>query len=149
MDLFNRNYQKNRINHFYLANYNYEKNYGGQMYHKEMACRTRPRIIPQTQIFSYGRSIFVCHIWPKHFRLLWFMPTLDVSSPWEEAWLRKQRWSRKKPKLMARLRQFFGTALQNRLQLIWEKLSRWASLINLFWNFPTAFIWLTYLLALF
>ena len=45
---------------------------------KEMACRTRLRITPQTQIFSNGWSIFVCHIRHKQFRFLWFIPSLGV-----------------------------------------------------------------------
>ena len=40
------------------------------------------RITLQTQSFCYSQSIFVCHIRPKHFRLLWFMPSLGVHSPW-------------------------------------------------------------------
>ena len=35
----------------------------------------------QNTFFSYYRSIFVCQIWPKHFRFLWFMPSLGVRSP--------------------------------------------------------------------
>ena len=50
------------------------------MHNKDMACRTWPRIIYQSQIFNYGRSIFLCHFRPKHFRFLWFMPSLGVRS---------------------------------------------------------------------
>ena len=50
------------------------------MHDKDMACRTWPRIISQSQIFNYGRSIFLCHLRPKHFRFLWFMPSLGVRS---------------------------------------------------------------------
>ena len=56
--------------------------HGGRMHDKGMAWSTRPRITPQTQIFSYGRSIFVCHIRPKFFIFLWFMPSLGVRSLW-------------------------------------------------------------------
>ena len=45
------------------------------------ACRTRPMITPQTQIFSYGQSTFVYYIRPKHFRFLWFMPSLHNGRP--------------------------------------------------------------------
>ena len=43
------------------------------------------RITLQTQIFSHGQSLFVCHIMPKHFRFFWFMPSLGVHSLWA-AW---------------------------------------------------------------
>jgi hypothetical protein len=43
-----------------------------------MACATWPRITPQTQNFSYDQNIFVCQIRPKHFRFLWFLPSLVV-----------------------------------------------------------------------
>ena len=50
----------------------------GRIDDKEMACIPRPRITPQTQIFSYNQSIFVCHIQPKYLGFLWFVPSLGV-----------------------------------------------------------------------
>ena len=61
--------------------------HGGQMHDKKMACRTRPRITPQKQIFSYSQIIFVCHIRPKQFRFIWFMASLGVCNPWAFQWM--------------------------------------------------------------
>jgi hypothetical protein len=38
-----------------------------------------------TSNFNYSRSIFVCHIWPKHSRFLWFYAFIWVCSPWYRA----------------------------------------------------------------
>ena len=52
--------------------------YEGQISDKEMACRARPIIMPQFQIFTYCWNVFVYHICPKHFIFLWFMSSLGV-----------------------------------------------------------------------
>ena len=44
------------------------------------ADRARLRITPQTQIL--GRSTNVCHVWPNHFRFVWFKSLLGIRSPW-------------------------------------------------------------------
>ena len=62
------------------------KSHEGRIDGKKLVCWTWPRITPQAQIVCYGRRIFVCHIWPKHFRFLWCMPSLGVHSPW--SWLK-------------------------------------------------------------
>ena len=41
-----------------------------------MAYQTQSKIRPKSQILIYGRSIFVCHIEPKHFLFLWFIGCL-------------------------------------------------------------------------
>jgi hypothetical protein len=53
--------------------------------------RERPKITPQTQMFSYGPKIFVSHIQPKHFRFLWFMPSLSLAHVnFSPTWQRKR-----------------------------------------------------------
>ena len=47
--------------------------YAGRISDKDMACRARPRIMPQCQFFSDCWNIFVYHFWPKHFILLWWV----------------------------------------------------------------------------
>ena len=38
----------------------------------------------QIQIFNHRQSIFVCHIQPKSFRLIWSMHSFVVRSPWSK-----------------------------------------------------------------
>ena len=45
-----------------------------------MAWGTQPRNTPKRLFFSYDQSIFIGHVRPKHFRFLWFMPSLCVRS---------------------------------------------------------------------
>ena len=49
---------------------------------EEIAFTARPKIKSQSQIFRYGRSIFLSAILAKNFRFLCFMPSLGDRSPW-------------------------------------------------------------------
>ena len=61
---------KSHLNSYFLNSVFHE----GRISDKETAPRARPKITPQTQIVSYSWSIFVCHIRPKNFRFLSFIP---------------------------------------------------------------------------
>ena len=55
------------------SNVSFFLSYAGRISDKDMACRARPRIMPQCQFFSDCWNIFVYHFWPQHFILLWWV----------------------------------------------------------------------------
>ena len=53
----------------------------GRISDKEIVCRARPKITSKHKILVMAEShLFICHIWPKHFKFLLFMPSLGVRS---------------------------------------------------------------------
>ena len=54
---------------------------------EERTFTAQPKIKSQSQIFRYGRSIFMSATSAQFFRFLWFMPSLGVRSPCLETYI--------------------------------------------------------------
>ena len=119
------------------------------MYDKEMACRIRPRImeriIPQSQIFSYGRSIFVCHIWPKHFIQTYLIYAyIGCQQSMRRSMIKKTAMVEKKAKTYGQIKTVFWHSFTKPLAIDLGKIVQVSELNKSFLKFSNCF-YLAYL----